>query len=206
MVHEAADDNEVFADRKHHLHQQPNSGSGGNEEGSELRRHSEPSIKRRRITKACDFCHRRGRKCKPAEQQSGVAPVIGPDGNLSCLTCIEHGAECTWTRVAAKRGVKSKTSPTSVKASRSSEGASDRWSYDESRHGSRNLVYRLICIFFDTIYPMLVPFQSSTLLFKKQIKIFLQPFQLSQPFISFRTTLLTSSNLQKASPSTTRNS
>lgn len=121
----------------------------------EGRRHSEPNFKRRRITKACDFCHRRGRKCKPAIEQSGVTPVIGPDGQPACLTCIEHGAECTWNRVAAKRGVKSKTSPGSVRQSQSRDG-SERWVYDESRHGSSNLVHRLICIFFDTVYPVFV--------------------------------------------------
>ncbi|KAF9871305.1 hypothetical protein CkaCkLH20_11226 [Colletotrichum karsti] len=117
------------------------------------RRHSEPNLKRRRVTKACDFCHRRGRKCKPATVESGVTPVIGPDGHHSCLTCIEHGAECTWDRKAAKRGVKSKTSPASARQSQSRD-ASDRWFYDESRHGSRDLVHRLICIFFDTVYPV----------------------------------------------------
>ncbi|KAF6824131.1 C6 transcription factor [Colletotrichum musicola] len=166
MVHET-DDDESLVDRKHHLHQRLNGsgsgGGGGDDNGApELRRHSEPNLKRRRITKACDFCHRRGRKCKPADRQSGVAPVVDADGNLSCLTCIEHGADCTWTRVAAKRGVKSKTSPTSAKPSRSVDGGSDRWFYDESRHGSPNLVYRLICIFFDTIYPIF-PFYDEDL-------------------------------------------
>ncbi|KAF3799788.1 hypothetical protein GCG54_00009977 [Colletotrichum gloeosporioides] len=120
------------------------------------RRHSEPNFKRRRVTKACDFCHRRGRKCKPVTEGSGVTPVTGPDGQPSCLTCIEHSAQCTWNRVAAKRGVKSKTSPASIKQphQQGEGGGSDRCFYDESRHGSRNLVHRLICIFFDTVYPV----------------------------------------------------
>lgn len=122
------------------------------------RRHSEPNFKRRRVTKACDFCHRRGRKCKPVTEGSGVTPVTGPDGQPSCLTCIEHSAQCTWNRVAAKRGVKSKTSPASIKQphQQGEGGGSDRCFYDESRHGSRNLVHRLICIFFDTVYPVFV--------------------------------------------------
>lgn len=122
------------------------------------RRHSEPNFKRRRVTKACDFCHRRGRKCKPVTEGSGVTPVTGPDGQPSCLTCIEHSAQCTWNRVAAKRGVKSKTSPASIKQphQQGEGGGSDRCFYDESRHGSRNLVDRLICIFFDTVYPVFV--------------------------------------------------
>ncbi|TEA18470.1 hypothetical protein C8034_v009495 [Colletotrichum sidae] len=151
------------------------------------RRHSEPSIKRRRITKACDFCHRRGRKCKPAPAPQGGAPggdvgvggglTTGSDGHASCLTCIEHGATCTWNRIAAKRGVKSKTSPSSAKQAQSGDEEADRgWThshthsrthtYDESRHGSRNLVYRLLCIFFDTVYPVF-PFYDEETLFRE---------------------------------------
>ncbi|KAI8286411.1 hypothetical protein K4K60_000435 [Colletotrichum sp. SAR11_57] len=99
------------------------------------RRHSEPNFKRRRVTKACDFCHRRGRKCKPVTEGSGVTPVTGPDGQPSCLTCIEHSAQCTWNRVAAKRGVKSKTSPASIKQphQQGEGGGSDRFPfYDEA--------------------------------------------------------------------------
>ncbi|KDN64001.1 hypothetical protein CSUB01_10048 [Colletotrichum sublineola] len=140
------------------------------------RRHSEPTLKRRRITKACDFCHRRGRKCKPVPEGSGVAAgVASPGGTPSCLTCIEHGATCTWNRVAAKRGVKSKTSPSSSSATTTNnnnnnkqrqscdDGEGDGWVYDESRHGSRSLVSRLISIFFDTVYPVCVPSLSVSL-------------------------------------------
>ncbi|KAL0936856.1 C6 transcription factor [Colletotrichum truncatum] len=129
------------------------------------RRHSEPNFKRRRITKACDFCHRRGRKCKPVPEGSGVETIVGHDGQPSCLTCIEHNAECTWNRVAAKRGVKSKTSPASIKQPQHRD-VTDRWFYDESRHGSRNLVHRLICIFFDTVYPVF-PFYDEPSLMKE---------------------------------------
>ncbi|KXH35002.1 hypothetical protein CSIM01_02038 [Colletotrichum simmondsii] len=132
------------------------------------RRHSEPSIKRRRITKACDFCHRRGRKCKPVPDGGGVASVASPGGTPSCLTCIEHGATCTWNRVAAKRGVKSKTSPSSSvnnnnKSQSFDDADGDRWFYDESRHGSRALIYRLIVIFFDTVYPVFPFFDEVSL-------------------------------------------
>ncbi|KAK1957248.1 hypothetical protein LY78DRAFT_403306 [Colletotrichum sublineola] len=143
------------------------------------RRHSEPTLKRRRITKACDFCHRRGRKCKPVPEGSGVAAgVASPGGTPSCLTCIEHGATCTWNRVAAKRGVKSKTSPSSSSATTTTnnnnnnnkqrqscdDGEGDGWVYDESRHGSRSLVSRLISIFFDTVYPVFPFFDEASLL------------------------------------------
>lgn len=128
---------------------------------------SKPVLKRRRITKACDFCHRRGRKCKiPSGPGSGDAAAV------TCLTCIEHGAACTWDRVAAKRGVKSKESkaspqeeptPTSIPvvSSASTSAPAERatedeeaWVYDETRHGDRRTVRTLIRIFFDTVYPM----------------------------------------------------
>ncbi|WQF85316.1 Putative zn(2)Cys(6) fungal-type DNA-binding domain-containing protein [Colletotrichum destructivum] len=148
------------------------------QQNGESRRHSEPAIKRRRITKACDFCHRRGRKCKPVPEGTGAGAGAGasPGGTPSCLTCIEHGATCTWNRVAAKRGVKSKTSPSSSVNNSGShkqmyscddgdgDGDGERWFYDESRHGSRGLVSRLIAIFFDTVYPVFPFFDEASLL------------------------------------------
>ncbi|GJD00006.1 C6 transcription factor [Colletotrichum higginsianum] len=147
-----------------------------NQQNGEARRHSEPAIKRRRITKACDFCHRRGRKCKPVPEGTGAGAGASPGGTPSCLTCIEHGATCTWNRVAAKRGVKSKTSPSSSVNNSGShkqtyscddgdgDGDGERWFYDESRHGSRGLVSRLIAIFFDTVYPVFPFFDEASLL------------------------------------------
>ncbi|KZL68104.1 C6 transcription factor [Colletotrichum tofieldiae] len=138
------------------------------QQNGDVRRHSEPTIKRRRITKACDFCHRRGRKCKPVPEGSGVTTGASPGGTPSCLTCIEHGATCTWNRVAAKRGVKSKTSPSSSVNNKQThsgdDGDGDRWFYDESRHGSRSLILRLISIFFDTVYPVFPFFDEISLM------------------------------------------
>ncbi|KAM0274366.1 hypothetical protein ACHAQH_007903 [Verticillium albo-atrum] len=117
--------------------------------------HDKPVLKRRRITKACDFCHRRGRKCK-------LPSATSPDStaNLTCLTCIEHGAACTWDRVAAKRGVKSKAPEVSRKTSSVAE---ETWTYDETRHGDRGLIRGLLRIFFDTVYPIF-PFFAETVL------------------------------------------
>ncbi|GJC90136.1 hypothetical protein ColLi_12974 [Colletotrichum liriopes] len=141
---------------------------GDHQQNGDVRRHSEPTIKRRRITKACDFCHRRGRKCKPVPEGSGVTTGASPGGTPSCLTCIEHGATCTWNRVAAKRGVKSKTSPSSSVNNKQThsgdDGDGDRWFYDESRHGSRSLILRLISIFFDTVYPVFPFFDEISLM------------------------------------------
>lgn len=105
-----------------------------------------PVLKRRRITKACDFCHRRGRKCKipPSANPNDARPVV-------CLTCVEHGATCTWERVAAKRGVKSRPCGSPGATSPQNHEA---WAYDAARHGDAATVRGLIRVFFDTVYPM----------------------------------------------------
>ncbi|KAL9945715.1 hypothetical protein ACHAQF_008308 [Verticillium nonalfalfae] len=117
--------------------------------------HDKPVLKRRRITKACDFCHRRGRKCK-------LPSTTSPDSatTVTCLTCIEHGATCTWDRVAAKRGVKSKGPEVVRKAS---SVADETWMYDVARHGERGLIGALLRVFFDTVYPIFPFFAESVL-------------------------------------------
>lgn len=96
-----------------------------------------PATKRRRITKACDFCHRRGRRCCPAQHN--------PD---KCSTCIGHGVACTWNRVPARRGVKPRNgTPT---------GTRQQWVLNDDRHGSQALLQTLIDIFFNDVYPMYV--------------------------------------------------
>ena len=52
--------------------------------------------KRKRVGRACDFCHLRGLKCKR------------PDSDLvqGCLTCEEYSVPCTHTRTPQKRGTK----------------------------------------------------------------------------------------------------
>ncbi|KAI1370673.1 hypothetical protein F4677DRAFT_457709 [Hypoxylon crocopeplum] len=55
-------------------------------------------VKSRRVTQACDFCHRRGLKCRAALPDS--------ESTEACLTCVEYGQECTRTRRPKKRGTK----------------------------------------------------------------------------------------------------
>ncbi|KAF5666820.1 C6 transcription factor [Fusarium circinatum] len=96
-----------------------------------------------RISKACDFCHKRARKCK----------LPWAEGSLSCLTCIEHDVACTWTRVTAKRGVK----PQSGRLAQNTNESCDvgPWMYDERIHGPRDTIRALIDTFFQTVYPVL---------------------------------------------------
>jgi hypothetical protein len=94
--------------------------------------------KRRRITKACDFCHRRGRRCRPAEHNSNA-----------CMTCVDHGAICTWDRIAARRGAKPRST-----LRRSSSKQSRTWILQDERHGTRMQRQVLIDVFFKDVYPM----------------------------------------------------
>jgi hypothetical protein len=51
--------------------------------------------KLRRISRACDFCHRRSIRCKPSGQDQ------------RCQNCVDFDVECTFHRPAKKRGIKS---------------------------------------------------------------------------------------------------
>ncbi len=53
--------------------------------------------KKKRISRACDFCHDRSTKCRQ-----------NPDGG-SCLVCLEFQQPCTYNRPEKKRGIPRKT-------------------------------------------------------------------------------------------------
>ncbi|KAF2219389.1 putative C6 transcription factor [Elsinoe ampelina] len=97
-------------------------------------------IKRQRATKACDFCHARGRKCAPKNDEA-------PD----CVTCHDFGVPCTWNRVAKRRGAKPQPG----------KGLA-RWTLNDEKHGSRELVQHLIDLYFLQSYPVVnVVFERS---------------------------------------------
>ncbi|PSK45141.1 hypothetical protein B9Z65_2281 [Elsinoe australis] len=97
-------------------------------------------IKRQRATKACDFCHTRGRKCAPQQQ-----------GGPECATCHDFGVPCTWNRVAKRRGAKPQPG----------KGLA-RWVLNEEKHGSNHIVQLLIDTYFKQVYPVVnVVFERS---------------------------------------------
>ncbi|KAF1811844.1 hypothetical protein P152DRAFT_437703 [Eremomyces bilateralis CBS 781.70] len=85
-----------------------------------------------RITKACDSCHRRGRRCR------------AQDDRTPCRTCIDAGIVCTRNRIPSKRGPKP----------RQHAQFGPIWALDPSKHGSRALLTTLIRSFFDFVYPI----------------------------------------------------
>lgn len=56
--------------------------------------------KQRRISRACDFCHRRSIRCRPNQG----------DGNR-CQNCSDFGVDCTFNRPLKKRGTKLNSRP-----------------------------------------------------------------------------------------------
>jgi len=92
--------------------------------------------KQRRSTRACDFCHSRGVRCRQSD-------TVNPPPELTCTTCIEYGESCTWNR-ATKRGTKSGTA--------SIVGTALSWKQKVSEN--RVSMSPLIDVYLDTIHPV----------------------------------------------------
>ncbi|KAF6830000.1 hypothetical protein CPLU01_07615 [Colletotrichum plurivorum] len=97
-----------------------------------------PQPKARRVTQACDFCHRRGIKCRAAPSD------VLRDGQPSCLPCIEYVQECTHFRQPKKRGTK-------PRANR--HAAADMKGSNHSQIGNRKVVTALLEVYLDSIHP-----------------------------------------------------
>ncbi|CAG7556360.1 unnamed protein product [Fusarium equiseti] len=97
------------------------------------------------ILRACDFCHRRGLRCKPAENAS-------PDGQASCQTCIEFGELCTRNRKAKKRGTKRLNANSSSESSEIITGPALNLKVTISS-GNRKVVTELLDVYLDTVHP-----------------------------------------------------
>ena len=92
--------------------------------------------KLRRITRACDFCHKRSIRCKP-----------GNEDETSCQNCLDFNVACTYNRPVKKRGIKSGSkggsgSAQSENGSTARDGESDAMMLLEltnGGHGNGNL-------------------------------------------------------------------
>lgn len=78
--------------------------------------------KRRRVTQACDYCHQRSIRCRPAEN----------DNRGRCSNCIDFSQACTRNRVVKRRGARPRqeqaqvighASPTQASSAISNTGA-----------------------------------------------------------------------------------
>jgi hypothetical protein len=71
--------------------------SGISPPGSRQGRDTSPRpTKFRRISRACDFCHRRSIRCRPSEEDA-----------TRCQNCRDFAVRCTYNRPSKKRGTKS---------------------------------------------------------------------------------------------------
>jgi hypothetical protein len=77
---------------------------------------SQPRPKKlRRISRACDFCHKRSIRCKPSQ-----------DDPTRCQNCLDFAVSCTYNRPAKKRGIKSGNSkPSNQNGESSVDGEQD---------------------------------------------------------------------------------
>ncbi|GAA5980860.1 hypothetical protein JCM11641_004746 [Rhodosporidiobolus odoratus] len=75
---------------------------------------AEPPVKRR-ITRACDFCNRRGLKCVKDDTASSTA---------SCRSCQHHAVTCTYNRPRKKRGPTPRTTDSTVSEASTSQETS----------------------------------------------------------------------------------
>ncbi|KAF2220133.1 hypothetical protein BDZ85DRAFT_32223 [Elsinoe ampelina] len=98
---------------------------------------------RQRASRACDFCHARGLRCRRPTSESGTTLP-------GCLTCVDYGVKCTQDRPAGKRGRKPKSLIVEVLSDVSSPQPVD--------HFSLQTVRRLTRIYRDTMYQCYFPF------------------------------------------------
>jgi hypothetical protein len=126
--------------------------------------------KRRRVTQACDYCHRRSIRCRPADG----------DSEQRCGNCIDFGQPCTRDRTVRRRGAKPRHESASLSASdamraSASTGLSPQISevsvtvgacWSAPTVASQALVVDLIEIYFEVVYPIFPLFHRPSFLRK----------------------------------------
>ncbi|KAL4905072.1 hypothetical protein BDW74DRAFT_178082 [Aspergillus multicolor] len=125
--------------------------------------------KTRRITQACDFCHRRGVKCRPKSSETGITITE----EASCLTCEEYGQECTRKRQPKKRGTKPRGASKTLATPEREITATSRQQYIENTNSppsespifdgivgkpplelaNRRTITELLDVYLDSIHP-----------------------------------------------------
>lgn len=125
-----------------------------------------PPKKLRRISKACDFCHKRSIRCKSSNEEPGC-----------CQNCFDFGVPCQYLRPTKKRGIKSGSSKGASENSISSrDGESDARMLLELTQGLQDssfnvvdqvsiserwnsvasgaIIKNLVNVYFQVVYPM----------------------------------------------------
>lgn len=129
--------------------------------------------KLRRISRACDFCHKRSIRCKPSAEDAG-----------RCQNCLDFGVGCTYNRPLKKRGIKSGNGKQPSRNRSQNEGASrdgesdarmlleltnglhgngtfgvvDKFSVSEKWRtmalANEGMIRDLVEVYFEVVYPM----------------------------------------------------
>lgn len=151
--------------------------------------------KLRRITRACDYCHKRSIKCQPSEENE-----------KTCQNCVDFAVPCTYERPAKKRGTKSSEEKMALRIG-------DFSSNDEKRDAQMLLeltnggqlagslggpakaipekwkvmmeaneakIRGLVDVYFEVVYPMYVPLMSRSLDFI----CFIYSVHVTSPFLN----------------------
>ena len=111
--------------------------------------------KSRRVTKACDFCHGRGIRCRTDPSNA----------NRRCRSCIDYDEECTFDRPVKKRGgpVRRRNlsianeiqCPGTTQKPRSQVVTPDE-SWIPAQIANQATIVDLVEIYFEVVYPMYV--------------------------------------------------
>ncbi|KAI1271405.1 fungal-specific transcription factor domain-containing protein [Xylaria sp. FL0933] len=114
--------------------------------------HQKP--KRRRVTQACDFCHKRAIKCQKS-------PV-----DTSCENCKDFSQPCTYDRRPRKRGVQRTVARTnddsqSCEAFRPPEAIQEPWTSPSTV--SQGTIVDLVELYFEIVYPIFPLFHCPSL-------------------------------------------
>ncbi|KUJ10337.1 uncharacterized protein LY89DRAFT_689616 [Mollisia scopiformis] len=114
-----------------------------------------PPRKLRRISRACDFCHKRSIRCKPSDEDP-----------TRCQNCDDFDVPCTYLRPAKKRGIKSgSTRAASENGNSSRDGESDARMLLELTHGIQGNG------FFNVVDRFSIPERWKTLVIENETKI-----------------------------------
>ena len=119
--------------------------------------HAQNALKRRRITRACDRCHKGGIKCSQSNDPSICAP------------CASFGSECTYERPTKRRGPPAKKGREDGDTGSADEVAVPRRRREERREvieredewraghvASSEVIESLVEGYYRIVYPMYV--------------------------------------------------
>ncbi|KAI0483850.1 fungal-specific transcription factor domain-containing protein [Xylaria cf. heliscus] len=114
--------------------------------------------KRRRVTQACDFCHKRAIKCQKS-------PV-----DVSCENCRDFSQPCTFDRRPRKRGLQVRTIARADDDSRSEENSASRSTREVQEPWvspsivSQATLVDFVELYFEIVYPIFPLFHRPSLM------------------------------------------